>query len=70
MLFVLPAVVFDTIVAAFLTFGLYWKSSHRPSISLISLIIRDGILYFVIIFLSNVAWVVVHLILSPTVSIF
>ncbi|KAF9468279.1 hypothetical protein BDZ94DRAFT_1246411 [Collybia nuda] len=61
LLFVLPAVVFDAIVGILLTLGLYRSSGpYRVKMPLVRLIIRDGILYFAVVFASNVAWILIN----------
>jgi hypothetical protein len=57
-----PALVFDTLVGGFLTFGLYRSSGlYRTKMPLVRLIVRDGILYFAVVFISNIAWILVHI---------
>jgi hypothetical protein len=59
--FILPAVIFDVIVGGFLTFGLYRSSrSYITKMPLVGLIIQDGLLYFAVVFVTNMAWIVVH----------
>lgn len=61
MLFVIPAIVFDTIVGGLLTLGLYRKSgSYRKHMPLIRLIIHDGLLYFAFVFITNIVWILVQ----------
>lgn len=65
LLFILPAVIFDAIVGFLLTLGLYRKfGPYRYKMPLVNLIIRDGILYFAVVFVSNVAWIVVNTLLA------
>lgn len=60
-LYILPAIIFDAIVGAFLTFGLYRRSRlYRTIMPLVRLIIRDGLLYFFVVFVTNIGWIVVH----------
>lgn len=57
---VAPAILFDLIAGGLLTLGLYRRSrQHYAQMPLTQLIIRDGLLYFAVIFASNVAWLVV-----------
>ncbi|KAF9467840.1 hypothetical protein BDZ94DRAFT_1247868 [Collybia nuda] len=66
---ILPAIVFDAVVGAFLTFGLYQRSaSYRSNMPLVKLIIRDGILYFSALFITNVIWLVLSIYSSPKSS--
>ncbi|KAF9460077.1 hypothetical protein BDZ94DRAFT_1311847 [Collybia nuda] len=59
----LPPLVFDSLVAGFLTFGLYRRSKASISeMSLTNLIIRDGSLYFFVVFGSNLVWTIIGLI--------
>ncbi|KAF9460070.1 hypothetical protein BDZ94DRAFT_1238759 [Collybia nuda] len=58
------SLVFDSLVAGFLTFGLYQRSKPLvPKMSLAALIIRDGLLYFFVVFGSNTALTIVGLLL-------
>lgn len=60
-LFVAPAIIFDTTVGSLLTFGLYRRSrSEGAQTPLTRLVIEDGLLYFAVMFASNVAWILVH----------
>ncbi|KAF9467180.1 hypothetical protein BDZ94DRAFT_1249772 [Collybia nuda] len=55
--YIAPAIVFDTTVGGLLTLGLYRKS--RPfgnMMPLVRLIIKDGLLYFTVVFLTNISW--------------
>lgn len=55
--FILPAIVFDITAGTLLTFGLYRRSRlYRSKMPLVKLIIQDGLLYFAIVFLTNVSW--------------
>ncbi|KAF9468277.1 hypothetical protein BDZ94DRAFT_1304560 [Collybia nuda] len=61
--FVIPAVVFDAAVGILLTVGLYRRSGqYRNQMPLVRLIIRDGTLYFFVVFVSNLTWVLVRFI--------
>ncbi|KAF9467857.1 hypothetical protein BDZ94DRAFT_1247902 [Collybia nuda] len=61
-IYILPAIAFDIIAGAFLTFGLYQRSgSYRAKTPLVKLIIQDGLLYFMVVFMSNLAWVLLHI---------
>lgn len=65
LLFILPAIIFDAIVGLLLTLGLYQNfGPHRYKMPLVNLIIRDGILYFAVVFVSNVAWIIIHTLLA------
>lgn len=60
-LFVAPAIIFDTVVGSLLTFGLYRRSrKDGAQTPLTRLVIEDGLLYFAVMFASNVAWILVH----------
>lgn len=61
MLYVSPAVFFDAIVGAYLTFGL-WRNSgiYKTRMPLTRLIMRDGLLYFVVVFGTNIFWILAH----------
>ncbi|KAF9467856.1 hypothetical protein BDZ94DRAFT_1247901 [Collybia nuda] len=59
-LFVMPAMLFDTIVGSFLTLGLYRRSGKCVHMPLTRLVIRDGLLYFAVVFASNILWVLVY----------
>lgn len=64
LVFFLPPVLFDSMVAGFFSVGLYKRS--KPFISrmpLVNLIIRDGLLHFFAVFGSNVAWMMIGFIL-------
>jgi hypothetical protein len=57
--------VFDIIAGGLLTFGLYQSSGmYRSKMPLVELIIRDGLLYFAVVFVTNVAWLTVHVLES------
>lgn len=65
MLFVIPAIVFDTIVGGLLTLGLYRRSgSYQAQMPLMTLVLRDGLLYFIVVFASNILWILVHALTS------
>lgn len=65
LLFVVPAATFDTVVGVLLNFGLYRSSGrYGTSMPLVRLIMRDGLLYFLVVFASNITWIVVHIILQ------
>jgi hypothetical protein len=60
-LVIIPALVFDALVGGFLIFGLYQSSRlYGTKMPLVKLIVRDGILYFAVVFITNIAWVVVY----------
>lgn len=63
-LFIAPATLFDTVAGGFLTLGLYQRSgasgTSRKHMPLMRLIIQDGLLYFAVVFVSNIAWILVH----------
>jgi hypothetical protein len=62
-LFVTPAVIFDAVVGGFLVIGLYRSSRiYRTKMPLVKLIMRDGLLYFAVVFATNITWLVVHII--------
>lgn len=70
-MFIVPAVVLDTLVACFLTIGLYKNSKLFISkMPLVNLIIRDGVLYFCVVFASNVAWILTAVLADNDVSTF
>lgn len=55
--FILPAIVFDITAGTLLTFGLYRRTRlYRSKMPLVKLIIQDGLLYFAVVFLTNVSW--------------
>lgn len=62
-MFVAPAVAFDTVAVGLLILGLYYQSSgaSRKHMQLMRLIIQDGLLYFAVVFVSNIAWILVHI---------
>lgn len=62
-MFVAPAIVFDTVAVGLLTLGLYYRSSGAllKHMSLMRLIIQDRLLYFAVVFVSNIAWILVHI---------
>ncbi|KAF9467859.1 hypothetical protein BDZ94DRAFT_1294761 [Collybia nuda] len=64
-IFVAPALGFDIIAGVLLMLRLYQQSS--PHMPLMTLVVRDGLFYFAVIFISNVVWVVGH-IYNRTVS--
>ncbi|KAF9460080.1 hypothetical protein BDZ94DRAFT_1266822 [Collybia nuda] len=54
-----PAMLFDAVVAGFLTIGLYRRfKSFASEMSLVNLIIRDGLLYFLGVFGFNIVWMI------------
>lgn len=56
-----PAVVFDAIMGGLLTWGLYRRTaSYKTKMPLATLIIQDGLLYFAVVFTSNILWLLVH----------
>lgn len=60
MLYIAPAIVFDVIVGDLLTFGLYRRSRpYGKMMPLARLIIQDGLLYFTVVFMTNVGWILV-----------
>ncbi|KAF9467854.1 hypothetical protein BDZ94DRAFT_1247893 [Collybia nuda] len=60
-LFMAPAIVFDTIVGGLLTLGVYWKYKFfRMRMPLTRLIAQDGLLYFAAVFATNITWTLVH----------
>lgn len=66
-----PTIVFDIIAGGLLTFGLYRQSrQYQAQMPLTRLIIRDGLLYFAVVFMSNIVWIVVHVLslAKPVVS--
>jgi hypothetical protein len=70
-MFIVPAVVLDTLVACFLTVGLYKNSKLFISkMPLVNLIIRDGVLYFCVVFASNVAWILTAILADNDVRTF
>jgi hypothetical protein len=61
LLFILPAVVFDAIAGVLLTYGLYQSyGPYRWKMPLVKLIIKDGVIYFAFVFISNVTWIAVY----------
>ncbi|KAF9459995.1 hypothetical protein BDZ94DRAFT_1311858 [Collybia nuda] len=58
LLFVIPSLVFDATVMILLSFGLYFNASSRSMYAVSKLLFRDGILYFSVVFLTNLIWVV------------
>ena len=58
-----PALVLDTTIILLLIFSLIRRSQHDERSFLFDLILKDGILYFAIVFASNVAWTVTGLVL-------
>ncbi|PFH49320.1 hypothetical protein AMATHDRAFT_63471 [Amanita thiersii Skay4041] len=60
-LFVVPAIVFDTIILVFLVFGLYRNVKAYPDVRMYQLLLQDGILYFLVVVMVNVAWTVTGL---------
>lgn len=61
--FISPAIIFDTIAGGFLTFGLYQRSGAlRSSMPLVRIIIQDGLLYFAVVFVTNIFWLLLHVI--------
>jgi hypothetical protein len=54
--------IFDTLVGGFLMLGLYRHTGlYIDKMLLVRLIIQDGILYFVVVFLTHIAWMVVQI---------
>jgi hypothetical protein len=64
-LFVIPAVVFDTIAGGLLTLGLHRSSgvyrSKMPPVRLI---------YFAVVFVTNVVWIFIHVVQKETLMSF
>ncbi|KAK0495714.1 hypothetical protein EDD18DRAFT_1463532 [Armillaria luteobubalina] len=58
----IPSLVFDTATFLLLVAGI-WRRSRRHECSILTLIARDGILYFVAIVASNTLWTVTGLVL-------
>jgi hypothetical protein len=63
LLAILPPLVFDTVIAGFLTIGLHQRNTaaYRQGMPLVRLIIRDGLLFLFAIFATNIAWLLVFL---------
>lgn len=60
--FILPAIVFDVTAGTLLTFGLHRRSRlYRSKMPLVKLIIQDGLLYFVVMFVTNVSWLFLNI---------
>jgi hypothetical protein len=61
LVYIVPALAFGSIVGFLLIIGLYqsWKSLFTRRVPFVNLIIRDGVLYFLAVFGSNVVWVVI-----------
>ncbi|KAF9467861.1 hypothetical protein BDZ94DRAFT_1247909 [Collybia nuda] len=60
-IFVAPALVFDTVAGGLLTLGVYRQAGlDLDQMPLMKLVIRDGLLYFVVVFLSNIFWIIIH----------
>jgi hypothetical protein len=58
-----PTLVLDTAIISLLLFSLARRSQYNERSSLYDLILTDGILYFVVVFASNLAWTVTGLVL-------
>lgn len=60
--FILPAIVFDVTAGTLLTFGLYRRSRlYLSKMPLVKLIIQDGLLYFAVMFITNVSWLFLNI---------
>ncbi|KAF9460079.1 hypothetical protein BDZ94DRAFT_949884 [Collybia nuda] len=67
--FFLPPLIFDTVVAGFLTVGLYAKYRRLIlNMSLARFIIRDGLLYFFAVLGCNIIWFIAGFILYKSES--
>ncbi|KAJ8501501.1 hypothetical protein ONZ45_g12129 [Pleurotus djamor] len=55
-LFVVPSIVFDTTIFVMLMVALVKKARDHPLSMMLQIILRDGILYFVVVFMLNSAW--------------
>lgn len=67
--YIFPALVFDITAGVFLTFGLHQRS--RPYIAtmpLVRLIIDDGLLYLAVVLLTNICWILVHVLEDDSVA--
>ncbi|KAJ8501502.1 hypothetical protein ONZ45_g12127 [Pleurotus djamor] len=55
-LFVVPSIVFDTVIFIMLMVALVKRARESPLSMMLRIILRDGILYFVVVVLLNAAW--------------
>ncbi|KAK0200671.1 hypothetical protein DFS33DRAFT_1354063 [Desarmillaria ectypa] len=59
----IPSLVFDSSTFLLLVAGV-WRRSRRHSLSILKVIVRDGVLYFVAVVASNTLWTVTGLVLA------
>lgn len=62
--FVVPSIVFDGFTIILLLWGLYIRTEIKNTSSLFRVLLRDGVLYFVVVVLINTAWITTGLTLA------
>ncbi|GJJ14340.1 hypothetical protein Clacol_008604 [Clathrus columnatus] len=62
--FVVPSIIFDTVTITLLLMGLYLRTELKTASALFQVLLRDGVLYFAVVVLTNTAWTATGLSLS------
>lgn len=62
--FIVPSLIFDCTTLVLLIIGLFKQAKRRPELTLARLILQDGVIYFLVVFAVNTAWMTTGLTLD------